>query len=84
MLAAPHTCTPSESIQAAITGHHRLGSQGDKHQLPQLWRLEVHDEALADSVSGESTLPGSQTLSSHRALTRQRELGSFCKGQIPP
>lgn len=62
----PHTCKPystsgrvSESV--LVTQYHRLGGlKGTEICSSQFWRLESKTEALANLVSAEGPLPGSQ------------------------
>ena len=44
-----------------------------------VWRLEVQDPDAADSVSGEATLPGWQTVSSRCILILQKGRGLFLR-----
>lgn len=65
-----------QSVWAAITEYHRLGSLTNKHyshsSAGEMSKVKVE----VDSVHGGSPLPGVQTEPSPNIFTHQRELGS--------
>ena len=55
-----HTRELFQSISAAITTYHRLGGFNNKHLLPIVLAAKSKSKAMANSVSSEIPLSGSQ------------------------